>query len=88
MSVLLCGTVFSVIGIKPLVAILFAQAANGFLLPFCAVFLLLIMNRRDTLRDYVNGPLANTLGTLVVLVTIALGLLKLQQVVGTLWGGG
>ena len=82
--VLVCGTVFSVVGIKPLAAILFAQAANGFLLPFCAVFLLMVMNRRDVLGDYINKPLANTLGVLVVLVTVALGLLKLQQVVGAL----
>ena len=84
LAVLLCGTGFSVIGIKPLAAILFAQAANGFLLPFCAVFLLLIMNRRDILGPYVNKPLANTLGVLVVLVTVALGLVKIQQVVGAL----
>ena len=83
-AVLLCGTVFSVIGIKPLAAILFAQAANGFLLPFCAVFLVLIMNRRDLLGEYANRPLANTLGIAVVLVTVVLGLLKLQQVVSAL----
>jgi len=83
-AVLLCGTAFSAIGIKPLAAILFAQAANGFLLPFCAVFLLMIMNRRDLLGDYTNRPLANTLGVLVVLVTVALGLLKLQQVIGAI----
>jgi Mn2+/Fe2+ NRAMP family transporter len=84
LAVLLCGTGFSVVGIKPLAAILFAQAANGFLLPFCAVFLLLIMNRRDILGPYVNKPLANTLGVLVVLVTVALGLVKIQQVLGAL----
>jgi Mn2+/Fe2+ NRAMP family transporter len=83
-AVLLCGTVFSSIGIKPLVAILFAQAANGFLLPFCAVFLLLVMNRRDLLGGFVNKPLANTLGVLVVAVTVALGLLKISQVLGLL----
>ncbi len=83
-TVLLCGTVFSAIGIKPLAAILFAQAANGFLLPFCAVFLVLIMNRRDLLGEYANRPLANGLGALVVVVTVVLGLLKLQQVVSAL----
>ncbi|MEE4146578.1 MAG: Nramp family divalent metal transporter [Halieaceae bacterium] len=83
-SVLLCGTVFSAVGIKPLLAILFAQAANSFLLPFCAVFLLMIMNRRDVLGEFGNKPLANALGALVVLVTVALGLLKLQQVLTAL----
>ena len=86
-AVLVCGTVFSAIGIKPLAAILFAQAANGFLLPFCAVFLLLIMNRRDMLGAYTNKTLANTLGVAVVLVTVALGIIKIQQVLGAIRGG-
>lgn len=84
LSVLLCGTLFSTVGIEPLAAILFAQAANGFMLPLCAVFLLLIMNRRDVLGSYVNKPLANVLGVGLVLVTVALGLLKILQVVGAL----
>ena len=86
-AVLVCGTVFSAIGIKPLAAILFAQAANGFLLPFCAVFLLLIMNRRDILGAYINKTPANTLGVAVVLVTVALGIIKIQQVLGAIRGG-
>ena len=78
--VLVSGTAFSVAGIKPLAAILFAQAANGFLLPFCAVFLLLVMNRKDVLGAYVNRHWVNGLGGIVVLVTFALGLLKILQV--------
>ncbi|MEM6581607.1 MAG: Nramp family divalent metal transporter [Pseudomonadota bacterium] len=81
-AVLLCGVVFSVIGLKPLLVILFAQAANGFLLPFCAIFLILIMNRRDVLREFVNKPWANVVGTVVVLVTVALGVMKLLSVIG------
>lgn len=83
-SVLLCGTVFACLGTKPLAGILFAQAANGFLLPFCAVFLLLVMNRKNLLGAYANKGWVNGLGLLVVLVTIALGLMKLHQVVTAL----
>jgi manganese transport protein len=81
LTVLLCGTGFSVVGIRPLAAILFAQAANGFLLPLCAVFLLLVMNRRALLGVWVNRPWVNGLGLLVVLVTVALGILKLRSVI-------
>lgn len=84
LAVLVCGTAFSVAGIKPLVAILFAQAANGFLLPLCAAFLLLVMNRRDLLGAYANRVWVNVLGGVVVLVTVALGLLKILQVTGAL----
>ena len=70
------------IGTKPLAAILFAQAANGLLLPVCALFLLLVMNQSGQLGQYRNGIIANLLGLLVVLVTIGLGGLKLLQVFG------
>jgi manganese transport protein len=84
LAVLVTGTVFATAGIKPLAAILFAQAANGFLLPFCAGFLLLVMNRGDVLGAYVNKTWVNCAGAVVVLVTVVLGLLKILQVVGAL----
>lgn len=81
-AVLLCGTLFAAIGTRPLAAILFAQAANGFLLPICAIFLLVVVNRRQQLGEYVNGPLANLAGAVVVLVTLGLGALKVLRVFG------
>ena len=81
-TVLLCGTLFAALGTSPLAAILFAQAANGFLLPICAIFLLVVVNRREQLGEYVNGPLANLAGAVVVLVTLGLGGLKILRVFG------
>ncbi len=43
-TVLLCGTVFAAIGTKPITAIVFAQVANGFLLPVVAIFLLSLIH--------------------------------------------
>ncbi|WP_205743151.1 Nramp family divalent metal transporter [Halioglobus maricola] len=80
LAVLLCGTFFAVIGTKPLAAILFAQAANGFLLPVCAIFLLLMVNRKAAMGEYCNRLWSNLLGAIVVLVTLGLGGLKLYQV--------
>jgi len=82
--VLVSGTLFAAIGTSPLAAILFTQAANGFLLPICAGFLLLVMNRRQSLGDYVNHGLINIAGLLVLLVTVGLGLTKILQVFGLL----
>jgi len=73
LTVLLTGTLFAALGTRPLTAILFAQAANGLLLPIIAVFLLVVMNRRDLLGSHCNGWLGNTLGIAVVAVTIMLG---------------
>jgi manganese transport protein len=82
LAVLVSGTAFAVVGIKPLTAILFAQAANGFLLPICAIFLLIIMNRSEILGTHVNKRWANLAGVVVVGVTLLLGLLKILQVMG------
>ncbi|MCC2617271.1 Nramp family divalent metal transporter [Aestuariibacter halophilus] len=79
-SVLLIGTVFAVTAIKPLQAILLAQAANGILLPFIAVFLLWIMNRSDHLGEHRNGILANLLGGIIVSAVTLLGVYKVISV--------
>ena len=83
-TVLASGTVLAAAGSKPLAAILFAQVANGFLLPFVAIFLLLVMNNRSLLKDHCNGLWANTMGGLVVLVAVGLGAIKLSRVFGLL----
>lgn len=79
-TVLLCGTVFAAIGTKPITAIVFAQVANGFLLPVVAIFLLVVMNRRQLLGENCNGVLANILGVIVILITTLLGAVKLLRV--------
>ncbi|MEP1469920.1 MAG: Nramp family divalent metal transporter [Halieaceae bacterium] len=81
-GVLLTGGVFATIGTKPIAAIIFAQAANGLLLPIVAVFLLVVMNRKTLLGERVNGLAANILGSLVVLIAVSLGLVKLGSVFG------
>ncbi len=80
--VLVTGTLFSAIGTRPLAAIVFAQAANGLLLPFVAIALLVLMNRRDLLGDHVNRGLGNLLGVGVVAVAVLLGLVKLGDSAG------
>jgi manganese transport protein len=82
LTVLVSGTTFAALGTKPLTAILFAQAANGFLLPILAIFLLVVMNRSDLLGRYVNRRWANGAGALVGLVTLLLGGLKILRVLG------
>jgi manganese transport protein len=82
LAVLATGTLFAALGSKPLAAILFAQVANGLLLPVVAVFLLVVMNQRKLLGEHVNGPVANVLGCLVVATASGLGVIKLLGVAG------
>lgn len=80
--IIVVGTTFAVIGSSPTQLIVFAQAANGLILPIIAVFLLVVMNRRDLLGDHVNSRAGNVLGGLVVLVAVGLGLRSLALAFG------
>ncbi len=71
--VLVVGTVLAALGTNPVAAIVFAQAANGVLLPIIAVFLLFVMNRSDLLGEYRNGTVGNILGGIIVLFAAVLG---------------
>jgi manganese transport protein len=71
--VLVVGTVLAALGTNPVTAIVFAQAANGVLLPIIAVFLLFVMNRSDLLGDRKNSTLGNVLGVIIVLFAAFLG---------------
>lgn len=74
LTVLAVGVGFGVSGVRPVPAILLAQALNGVLLPVAAIFLLLAVNDRRLLGpDALNGPLANGVTAVVVAVTVALG---------------
>lgn len=74
LSVLACGTVFALSGIKPLKLIVMAQFANGLLLPIVAGFLLFAMNQSQVLGKHTNGVIANILGAIVIIITMALGI--------------
>lgn len=70
--VILCGAGFAIAGVRPVPAILFAQIANGLLLPAVAAFLLIAANDARMGR-FRNGALANIVASIVVLTTLALG---------------
>jgi manganese transport protein len=80
-AVLLAGVPFAIAGTRPTIplgfgevsVIVFAQVANGVLLPAVAVFLLLAVNDRRRMRTHANGALHNVAGSLIVLVTMVLG---------------
>ncbi|SET07876.1 Nramp family divalent metal transporter [Natrinema hispanicum] len=80
MTILSVGIVFSALDYNPIQVIVFAQVANGLLLPILAVFLIYAMNNRDLLGDYTNTTLQNVLGGLVTLVVVGIGLRTLYDV--------
>ncbi|UCG50747.1 MAG: Nramp family divalent metal transporter [Candidatus Latescibacterota bacterium] len=82
LAVLATGVFFGIIDVRPVPAIIIAQALNGMLLPFVAIFLFLVVNDRPLMGDRgINGLLSNVLMSVVVAVTIVLGVSKTAQAV-------
>ncbi|MDH3708606.1 MAG: Nramp family divalent metal transporter [Cyclobacteriaceae bacterium] len=71
--VLGAGVLFSSLGFRPTLVILFAQFTNGLLLPVVATFLLWIMNDHRIMGVHYNNLWTNILGILVIIATIVLG---------------
>ncbi|MDF2180296.1 Nramp family divalent metal transporter [Aliiglaciecola sp. CAU 1673] len=78
--ILLFGMGTAMMGTSPLLLILFAQAANGLLLPIIAAYLLWLMNQRDMLGQWVNGRAFNAVVSFVLLGLTALSGYKLWTV--------
>ena len=72
--VILIGFVVSILNLKPLVVIVFAQAANGLILPVASIFLLIVLNNRQKMGNLVNTVHQNIIGTLIILIVTCLGL--------------
>lgn len=79
LAVVATGTFFAATGTRPIAAIIFAQAANGLLLPFVALALLYLMNQRALLGDSRNGWAGNTAAGALVVITLVLGATKLAS---------
>jgi NRAMP (natural resistance-associated macrophage protein)-like metal ion transporter len=80
MTILGVGIVFSGLGFEPVQVIVFAQVANGLLLPILAVFLIYAMNNDDLLGEYTNSTVQNALGALVTLAVVVIGIQTLYDV--------
>lgn len=88
--VIFIGLLFSLTNIKPIPAIIAAQAINGILLPVIAIFLILTVNDKKLLpATFLNSTLINTLMLIVLLICCFLGInnvLKALQRIGLFQG--
>ncbi|WP_232688823.1 Nramp family divalent metal transporter [Halobacterium zhouii] len=82
--ILTVGVLSVLLGGSPVEIIVFAQVVNGILLPIVAVFLIYAMNQDDLLGQYTNSTVANTLGTVVTIIVVWLGVRTLLSVAGVL----
>ena len=86
-GVLLVGVTFGLTEVRPIPAILVAQALNGILLPLVAVFLLLAVNDVRLMGEAErNGGWANGALVIVVGATIVLGVTGISKAATTAAG--
>ena len=78
-GILLVGLTFGILQIKPVPAIIIAQALNGFILPFVSIFMILIVNDPNIMKEKINSHLSNILMTFVVLITLLIGTLNVLK---------
>lgn len=71
LTILIIGIIPASLGFKPVSIIVFAQVANGIMLPLIVLFLLWIMNS-DKLGEHKNNRWQNIMGLMVLLVTCLL----------------
>jgi len=57
--------------------ILFSQVANGVLLPFLLVFMLILVNRKELMGEYTNSRLANVIawGTSIIIIVLTIAMI-------------
>ena len=73
--ILLIGLFFGLTDIKPIPAIILAQAINGALLPIVTIFLMLVVNDNNILpKRYLNGVFSNVVMLLLVGLSCFLGI--------------
>lgn len=76
------GLVFSSFGIKPIQLILFAQLANGVLLPLLSGYILWLVNKKSVMGTHTNGVWMNVLAFAIWLITLLLGGMSVWKVLG------
>lgn len=78
-GVLLVGVIFGILQVKPVPAIIIAQAFNGFILPFISVFMLMIINNPVVMKEKINSHFSNILMSFVVWITLLIGTFNLLK---------
>ena len=79
-GVILAGLIVSLFNLNPIAVIIFAQAANGLILPIASIFLLIIINDRNMMKEQRNNFLQNIIGIAAIIIVIIIGMMNLIRV--------
>ena len=79
-GILVVGLFFGLMEIKPIPAIILAQAFNGLILPFIAIFLIYVINDPVLMgKNNTNGWISNILMAIVMWVTMIMGVISVTR---------
>lgn len=87
LGVLVVGLSFGIADVKPIPAIILAQALNGLILPFVSIFLIYVIN--DPLlmgKNNINGWVSNILMGVVMWVTMIIGTINIIKAISKVVG--
>lgn len=80
LGVILAGFFVSLFNFSPLGVIVFAQVANGLILPIASIFLLVVLNNRKTMGNFTNNWKQNILGGMIILTVSFLGIWNIIKI--------
>lgn len=80
LGVILAGFIVSCFNLNPLTVIIFAQVANGVILPMASIFLLVVLNNRQEMGKLANNLRQNILGILIILIVSCLGIWNIVKI--------
>jgi len=87
LGVLIIGLIFGLAEVKPIPAIILAQALNGLILPFISIFLIYVINDPVLMgKKNTNGWLSNVLMAIVMWVTMIMGSISMVKAFGSAIG--
>jgi NRAMP (natural resistance-associated macrophage protein)-like metal ion transporter len=79
--ILAFGAVVASLGLDPVAVIIFAQAANGLLLPIVTCYLVWLVNQKSIMGEYTNSVFVNVVVFPVLLLIFSLSIYKLFSLI-------
>ncbi|WP_338365557.1 Nramp family divalent metal transporter [uncultured Pseudoalteromonas sp.] len=80
-TILVFGALVASLGLDPVAVIIFAQAANGLLLPIITAYLVWLVNQKSVMGKYTNSTLLNVVILPVLLLIFSLSCYKLSGLI-------
>ncbi|WP_234572870.1 NRAMP family divalent metal transporter [Rhodohalobacter sp. 614A] len=84
-GVICIGTLFGILQVQPIPAIILAQALNGIVLPLIAIFLFLMVNNAKLLGKQINSKPYNWAMGIVVFITLVIGVTNVLKAISRLF---